>query len=155
MHSGGQRHRRPAGIHNGSRRGGQTGSGHLAQAFLDAVRVPDPHGDHAERLAGMLSGVLQDQVDDRADLGGRAVGIGGRVPPGQNVLQDAAAADAGEGGQGPVVDVCVGECDEPFIAASVVPAQHAEPRQRTQRVRCLLEFGYRLGRWRFAVLCLI
>ena len=45
----------------------------VAQRVVDAVGVLDAHRDDAEALLGSLLGVLEDQLDDLADLGVAAV----------------------------------------------------------------------------------
>ena len=74
---------------------------------------------------GPLLGVLEDQLDDRVDLGAGLFVSAPGCHGDEHVPQDAAAADAGERDQRPVVDVRVGEGDQPLVAAAVVPQQHA------------------------------
>src|SRR5207245_3272405 len=111
----------------------------LDPALLDPVRVPYPHRDHTEGLVRARSSVLKDQVNDGVDLRAGAVRVGLRIARDRDVTQHGVAADAGESDQLSVVDVCVRERDQGFVATSVVPAQHPEAKQRTKRVEDRLE----------------
>jgi hypothetical protein len=82
-------------------------------------------------------GVLQDLVDHELDLGQGAVFLAGQAEwlGDEEVLEAVFSGDAGEGGQGSVVEMEVGEGDQAFVAAAVVPGQHAHVQQRGEGVQ--------------------
>ncbi len=96
----------------------------LAQGFLDPAAVLDAHGDDAQRFIGPALGMVEDQVDDGVHFGRGTVRVGSRDPWHRNEPQNLISAHPGECGQHLVVDVRVGERDQPLVPAPVVPAQH-------------------------------
>ena len=107
-----------------------------SQRLGDAVGVGCAQRDHPQRLLGAPLGVLKDQSNHPLHF--RRVGA---ADPGCVFLEwhlDMRHAivrqRAGEGGQAAVVDVVIGEGDQPLILAAVVPAERARaPRHRQQR----------------------
>jgi len=99
--------------------------------------VLDAHGDHAQALVWAGPGVLQNLLDHELDFGRGAIFLAGhaRLLGDKHVLEAVFPGDAGEGGQGPVVQMQVGEGDEAFVAAAVVPGQHAHVRQRGESIQ--------------------
>ena len=111
----------------------------LAEAFLDPVPVLDAHRDHAERLVRPFPGMLEDRSTTASTSGaGLLVSAPGCQGAG-TYRRTLLAAGAREGDQRPVVDVRVGEGDQPLVAASVVPEQQAEAEHRAERVEDRLE----------------
>ena len=108
-----------------------------AQRLLDAVGVLDAHGDHAEGHGRAGCGRGRRPARRRAATSS-VTESSWPTRPGRNGTSDVGqavrAGDAGERGQGPVVEVGlgVGEGDEALVLGPVMPGQRAGARGRRE-----------------------
>ena len=118
--------------------------------LVDPGGVGDAERDDAERAVGAGAGVLEHELDDPVDLGGRRLdgllALGDHaVPVDEHVVHDRVGAGAGEGDERPLVDLGVGEGDEPLVERAVVPRQAAARQRGGEHVEDRLEpLGERL-----------
>ena len=106
--------------------------------LLDAVGVLDAHGDHAEGLVGPRLGVLEDQLDDALRPRRRQLASDRRPPVrerDEHVARHSSPATPGKVVSAAVVEVDVGEGDQPLVAAAVVPRAASAKATKARRAR--------------------